>query len=185
MYESDDERQSLQQLLDRSFSNSSEHLQAIMTPPRRLNADRLIAQLDGVCILNVATVTAQGEPRISAVDGHFLHGHWYFTTDGRAVKARQLAARAAVSAAYTPRDGLGVFCHGRASRLELTSAEFDQLNEQWALMYGASFDTVTDDVAAFRIDPSWLVGFSMTEAEMTDIEATVAARAVRRAAAGR
>jgi Pyridoxamine 5'-phosphate oxidase len=184
MYESDDERQSLQQLLDRSFSVSSEHLQAIMTPPRRLDALRLITELDGVCVLNVATVTARGEPRISAVDGHFLHGHWYFTTDGRAVKARQLAARPAVSAAYTPRDGLGVFCHGYARRLELNSAEFDQLNEQWALMYGASFDTVTDDVAAFRIDPSWLVGFAMTDDEFIEVEAAVAARAARRAAAG-
>jgi Pyridoxamine 5'-phosphate oxidase len=184
MYESDDERQSLQQLLDRSFSDSSEHLQAIMTLPRRLDANRLIGEVDGVCVLNVATVTVRGEPRISAVDGHFLHGHWYFTTDGRAVKARQLAARPAVSAAYTPRDGLGVFCHGRASRLEPRSAELDQLNEHWVQMYGASFDTLSDDIAAFRIDPSWLVGFAMTDDEMTEVEAAVAARAARRAAAG-
>jgi Pyridoxamine 5'-phosphate oxidase len=184
MYESDTERQGLQVLLDRSFAASSEHLLSIMEPPRRLDADRLIRELNGVCVLNVATVTARGEPRISAVDGHFLHGHWYFTTDGRAVKARQLAARPVVSAAYTPRDGFGVFCHGSAQRLELRSAEFEQLNQHWELMYGASFDTLTDDVAAFRIDPAWLVGFAMTDAEMAEIEAATAEREARQAAAG-
>jgi hypothetical protein len=184
MYESDAELEQLQALLDRSFEVASEHLLAIMEPPRQLDSRRLVAELDGICVLNVATVTARGEPRISAVDGHFLHGHWYFTTDGSAVKARHLAARPAVSAAYTPRDGFGVFCHGTAARLGRDAAEFGQLLEHWTEVYGISFDTLTDDIAVFRIDPTWLVGFAMTEAEQVEIDAAVAARAARRAAAG-
>ena len=31
-------------------------------------------------VLSAATVTAAGEPRISALDGHFLHGTWTFST---------------------------------------------------------------------------------------------------------
>jgi hypothetical protein len=184
MYETDEELRALQALLDESFAASSEHLLAIMEPPRQLSADRLVRELDGVCVLNIATVTARCEPRISAVDGHFLHGRWYFTTDGRAIKARQLAARPAISAAYTPRDGLGVFSHGEAARLDRESAEFDQLNAHWGEMYRASFDTLTDDIAAFRIEPSWLVGFAMTDDEMVEIEASLADRAARRTAAG-
>jgi hypothetical protein len=184
MYETEAELAGLQQLLDQSFRVSSPHLSAIMTEPRRLDAHRLVRELDGVCGLNVATVTAQGEPRVSAVDGHFLHGRWYFTTDPTAVKARQLAARPAISAAYTPRDGLGVFCHGQAHRLEPGAAEFDELDRHWTLMYGASFGSLTDGIAYLRIDPSWLVGFAMTDDEFIEVEAAVAARAARRAAAG-
>src|SRR5581483_10025868 len=87
----------------------------IMEEPRRLGAERLTAELPSPAVLNIATVTARGEPRVSAVDGHFLHGHWYFTTSATSPKARHLAARPAVSASYTPRDGYGVFCHGRAA----------------------------------------------------------------------
>jgi Pyridoxamine 5'-phosphate oxidase len=183
VYETDVEFDDLQQLLDRSFAVSSEHLRSIMTPERRLDSRRLVTELDGVCVLSVATVTARGEPRLSAVDGHFLHGHWFFATDGGSPKVRQLAARPAVSAAYTPRDGLGVFCHGQAHRLERGSAQFDALDRHWTVMYGASFDTLGDDIACLRIDAQWLVGFAMTDAEMAEVEAGVAARAARRAAA--
>ncbi|MGI8697816.1 MAG: pyridoxamine 5'-phosphate oxidase family protein [Mycobacteriales bacterium] len=49
--------------------------------------------LQGMRTLSVATVTARGEPRISAVDGHLLHAKFVFTTAGSAAKARQLRAR--------------------------------------------------------------------------------------------
>jgi Pyridoxamine 5'-phosphate oxidase len=176
MYETDDELRDLQALLTRSFDSASAHLQAIMTGPRRLSAPALVAQLGGVCVLNVATVTARGEPRISAVDGHFLHGRWHFTTDASAVKARQLQVRPAISAAYTPRDGFGVFCHGQGRRLDRGSAEFDALWEHWVATYGQSADTLGDDIAYFQIEPSWLVGFAMTDIEMVEIEAAQSAR---------
>ncbi len=185
MYETDAELTGLRELLDRSFAASSPHLRSIMSEPRRLGARRLVDELDDVCVLNLATVTARGEPRVSAVDGHFLHARWYFSTDGGSPKVRQLTARAAVSAAYTPRDGFGVFCHGHARRLERGSAEFVALLEHWVLMYGVSFDTLGDDIACFAIDPTWLVGFAMTDAENVEIAAALQARAARRAAAGR
>jgi Pyridoxamine 5'-phosphate oxidase len=181
MDETEAELQSLQLLLDQSFARSSAHLLAIMTEPRRLDARRLVAELSRICVLNVASVTAGGEPRVSAVDGHFLHGHWYFSTDGSASKARQLAARPGISAAYTPRDGLGVFCHGQARRLDRGTAEFEMLTTHWIEAYGVSFDALSDDIACMRIDANWLVGFAMTDDEMADIEAAAAARAARAA----
>ena len=80
MWETSDELAAVQHLLDVSFERASEHLLSIMSPERRLGAERLVADLPSPAVLNIATVTARGEPRISAVDGHFLHGHWYFTT---------------------------------------------------------------------------------------------------------
>lgn len=54
---------------------------------RTLDADRLVRDLTGVHVLNIATTTARGEPRLTAVDGHFGNGRWYFSTAGNAVKA--------------------------------------------------------------------------------------------------
>src|SRR5664279_5883941 len=112
MDETDHDFEVLQRLLDDSFAAASAHLTSIMTPPRRLTARQLVAAVPIPAVLNIATVTASGQPRVSAVDGHLLHGRWYFTTAADSPKARQLRARPAISASFTPRDGFGVFCHG-------------------------------------------------------------------------
>lgn len=175
MWETPEELSALQHLLDRSFASSSPHLRSIMEPNRRLNADRLVADLPSPAVLNIATVTAHGEPRVSAVDGHFLHGRWYFSTAGDSPKARQLRARPAVSAAYTPRDGYGVFCHGSAHGLDRDD-ERRMFIEHCTEVYGRSPETFGPGVAYFRIDPTWLTAFAFPQEEMAAIEAERAAR---------
>jgi len=167
MYESPTEIAALQDLLDASFARASEHLIDIMAPERRLSAEQLVADLTGIAVLNVATVTARGEPRISAVDGHFLHGRWHFTTAAASPKARQLAARPAVSAAYTPRDGYGVFCHGHARLLERGTPEFTVLNDHLARAYGGPFEDLDmgSGTSYVQVQPSWMVGFAFARAE--------------------
>jgi hypothetical protein len=174
-----DELQALQDLLDTSFARASEHLCSIMTPERRLSAERLVAELPCPAVLNIATVTARGEPRISAVDGHFLNGHWYFTTAGDSPKAVQLAARPAISAAFTPRDGYGVFCHGHAVALP-AGPERTMIAEHFAEVYGQSFEEFGPDISCARIDADWLVGFAMTPEEEVEIERARQERAARR-----
>ena len=168
MEETTPELLALQQLLDTSFARASPHLTSIMTPARRLTAERLVADLPVPAVLNIATVTANGEPRISAVDGHFLRGHWYFTTESRSPKARQLDARAAISASFTPRDGFGVFCHGSAVRL--SGDEQEMLREHFIAHYGADPETL-GEIAYYRIDAHWLVAFAMTAEEQAKIDA--------------
>jgi hypothetical protein len=163
----------LQTLLDASFERASEHLRSIMTPERRLTAERIVSELPCPAILNLATVTARGEPRLSAVDGHFIGGHWYFTTAIASPKAVALGARPAVSASFTPRDGYGVFCHGRAVLLD--GAEQAMLRAHFTEVYGMPPEDL-GDIAYFRIDAEWLVGFAMTPDEMAEIEAAARAR---------
>jgi pyridoxine/pyridoxamine 5'-phosphate oxidase len=163
----------LQSLLDRSFEHSSEHLRSIMTPERRLSAARLVDEVPCPAVLNIATVTARGEPRISAVDGHFDDGTWRFTTAADSPKARQLLSRPAISASFTPRDGFGVFCHGHA--VPLQGDEREQLRRHFEHVYGSDPEQ-WGDIAYFRIEADWLVGFAMTDEEMREIEAERAAR---------
>jgi hypothetical protein len=170
MDETPEELERLQHLLEQSFATASAHLTDIMTEPRRLPAEQLVAQLPAPAVLNLATVTARGEPRISAVDGHFRHGRWYFSTSDRAVKAAHLHARPAVSASFTPRDGFGVFCHGQAVFLD-DGPERDDLRAHLISVYGADPDDFGPEIVYLRIDAHWLTAFAMTAQEQADINA--------------
>jgi hypothetical protein len=157
----DDYLEWLQDLLDRSFARSSGHLTSIMEPQRRLSAERLAADLAQMVILAVATVTAAGEPRVSAVDGHFIAGRWWFGTSAASAKARHLAARPAVSAAYTPRDGYGVFTHGTAVPVDPDAPASAGLIARLNATYGHGPEGWPEPVAFYRIDPSWMTAFAM------------------------
>src|SRR4051812_7552233 len=103
MLETPDETAALQALLDASHAKASGHLRSIIDDDRTLTAEQLVALLTGMKVLSVATVTASGEPRISALDGHFLHGTWTFGTSGTSAKAKHLEARPAVRGAHRHR----------------------------------------------------------------------------------
>src|SRR3954462_379100 len=113
MLETPDETAALQSLLDASHARASGHLRSIVDDDHTLTAEQLVGLLTGMKVLSVATVTASGEPRISALDGHFLHGTWTFSTDGSAAKARHMQARPAISVAYIDDEEMAVFSHGR------------------------------------------------------------------------
>jgi hypothetical protein len=113
MVETAGEIVALQRLLDSSHASSTGHLRGVINDDHVLDARDLVAVLTGMRVLSVATVTARGEPRISAVDGHFLHATWTFSTDGSAAKARHMRARPAVSVAHVDNEDLAVFSHGR------------------------------------------------------------------------
>src|SRR3954452_19844816 len=114
MLETPDETAALQSLLDASHARASGHLRSIVDDDHTLTAEQLVGLLTGMKVLSVATVTASGEPRISALDGHFLHGTWTFSTSGSSAKAKHLEARPAVSVAHIDGEDLALFSHGHA-----------------------------------------------------------------------
>jgi hypothetical protein len=160
MDETDDELENLQSLLDDSRAGATPHLRGIITDERALDASRLVALLTGMRLLSLASVTVRGEPRISALDGHFLHGRWLFSTDGSSAKARHLRARPAVSASYLPGEEIGVFTHGHVRFLEPDSPDFEPAIAHLTAHYGASPLSWGDDIVVCRIEPTWMVGFA-------------------------
>src|SRR3954463_3100652 len=135
MYETEQEVETLQALLDASHARSTDHLRSIIHDDRRLSAPDLVALLTGMKVLSVATVTARGEPRISALDGHFLHATWTFSTSGAAAKARHLERRPAVSLAHIDGEEFAVFSHGRAERILPGDDEWKETLEHWTTYY--------------------------------------------------
>ena len=117
MFETPEELARLQSLLDASHARATEHLRGIIHDDRTLSAAHIAGLLTGMKVITAATVTAAGEPRISAMDGHFLHGTWTFSTSRSSAKARHLSQRPAVSVAHVDGEALAVFSHGHVVEL--------------------------------------------------------------------
>ena len=166
MYETPDEVAALQRLLDASHTSATEHLRNIINDDRTLTAPDLVALLTGMKVLNLATVTAGGEPRISAVDGHFLHATWTFSTDGSAAKAKHMQARPVVSVAHVDGEQLGVFSHGRAERMAPEDPDWDETLRHWTDHYESSPLSWGEDVRLYRLRPSWMVGYAFKRSEL-------------------
>ena len=163
MFETSDELDRLQALLDASHARSTEHLRGIIHDDRTLTAAHVAGLLTGMKVITAATVTAAGEPRISAMDGHFLHGTWTFSTSRTSAKARHLAARPAVSVAHVDGEALAVFSHGHV--VELAGDELAAVDAHWTSHYGSS-PLSWGDVVMWRLEPTWMVGYAFRRAEL-------------------
>ncbi|KUL31920.1 pyridoxamine 5'-phosphate oxidase family protein [Actinoplanes awajinensis] len=157
MRETPEELAELQRLLDVSLSGSTAHLKSIVAE-RTITAEQLARVLTGMCTLALSTVTAKGEPRISAVDGHFLHGVWIFGTAPAAAKARHLAARPAASVAYLRGEELGVFTHGTVATLDMTAEP--ELLAYLKGFYGDDAFDWANEVVYYRLRPHWMTVYA-------------------------
>ena len=150
MHETPDELARLQRLLDTSAVAAGPHLRSIITDDRRLSAEKLCRQLQGMRLLAVATVTADGRPLVGPVDGYFLHGSFYFSSGQDSVRMRHLAARPAVSATHLQGESLAVTVHGRASLFELSDPSQTALRDAMLGYYlpiqGPSFESWLDEI---------------------------------------
>jgi Pyridoxamine 5'-phosphate oxidase len=163
VYETGSELRELQALLDTSTGRSTAHLRSIITVERSLTAEQLVRVLTGMCVLVLSTVTAQCEPRVSAVDGHLLHGRWVFGTSRGAAKARHLRARPAASVAHVRGEELGVFVHGEVEELNRVDGtahpDWPAIHEYLRDFYGdLSFDW--SEVVYYRLRPTWMTVYA-------------------------
>ena len=176
MRETKEELEELQALLDVSLSRSSSHLRSIIGTGSTLNAEQLTGTLTGMRTLALSTVTAKGEPRISGVDGHFLHGKWHFGTARGAAKARHLAARPAVSAAHMRGEDLGVFTHGTVEILNPRhgepAADWPDLLAYFKDFYGADFFDWDNGVVYYRLHPHWMSVYASNIDELTAVSSS-------------
>lgn len=166
MNETAEELRDLQSLLDISHARSGEHLTGIINADRTLRATELAGLLTGMRVLAVSSVTANGEPRISGVDGHFLSARWVFTTSGTAAKARQLKARPATSVAYIDGEDIAVYCHGRVEFLTPEHPDFAGVEDHLVAHYGSSPSSWGPSIVYCQVRPTWMVGYAFKRSEI-------------------
>ena len=163
MNETPDDVVALQRLLDQSYARAGEHLLSIHTPDRRLTAEQLVDRLTGVCVLALSTVTADGRPIASPVDGLFHRGSFWFGSSADSLRFRHIRVRPDVSAVHTVGEELAVTVHGRA--IETTLRAEPGLAAYCAEIYeprfGAEWSELAADLPYARIDARAMYVFAM------------------------
>ncbi len=148
MLETPEEMDSLQHLLDTSAAGAGPHLRSIITDDRRLSATQVCQRLQGMFLLALATVTADGRPLIGPVDGYLIHGSFFFSSGRDSVRMRHLSARPPVSASYLPGEELAVTVHGRAELFDVSDPARGELRQAMLDFYlpkqGPAFESWLD-----------------------------------------
>ena len=164
MHETPEDLAALQELIDRSYANAGPHLLRIHSPERRLSAEELAERLQGMCLLSLATVTADGRPIVGPVDGIFYRGAFHFGSSPDSVRFRHIAKRPQVSATHLPGEELAVTVHGRAVPVDTSSGGFRQaVLDIYVPRYGDSWvDDILDAGSIYaRIDADRMFTFHM------------------------
>jgi hypothetical protein len=168
VHETPDDLAALQDLLDRSYAGAGEHLLRIHTPERRLPAVQLVERLEGMSLLSLATVTADGRPIAGPVDGIFFRGAFHFGSSPDSVRFKHIRARPQVSATHLPGEELGVTVHGRAVPVDIGDGAFRQtLLEVYVPRYGPEWEHFLDSGPVYaRIEPERMFAFYFPVAAM-------------------
>jgi hypothetical protein len=165
VHESQADLGELQDLLDASYRAASPHLLSIHTPERRLDALQVAQRLDGMCLLTLATVTADGRPIGGPVDGIFYRGAFHFGSSRDSVRFRHIRRRPHVSATHLPGEELAVTVHGRAVPVDVApGAPFRRaLLEVYEPRYGSDWgETFLDSGPVYaRIEAARMFTFAM------------------------
>jgi nitroimidazol reductase NimA-like FMN-containing flavoprotein (pyridoxamine 5'-phosphate oxidase superfamily) len=166
MHETPEDIAALQALLDRSYAAAGPHLLRIHEPERRLTAQQLVERLQGMRLLTLATVTADGRPITGPVDGVFLHGAFHFGSAPDSTRFRHIVKRPQVSATHLPGEELSVTVHGRATTVDVQAPEGAGLRRAlldiYVPRYGAEWEQFMDSGPLFaRIDAERMYTYSM------------------------
>jgi hypothetical protein len=151
------------------MAGAGSHLTGIITDDRRLDASRLADRLEGMVLLTVTTVTADGRPLAGPVDGYFLGGEFHFSSGRDSVRIRHLTKRPAVSATHLPGDHLAVTVHGRAHIYDLHGPNGQEIRQAMLDHYvprqGPDFERWLDDLdgVAVRIEADKMFTFHVDE----------------------
>lgn len=166
VHETMDDLATLQAMLDRSMASAGEHLHEVITADRVLTAVELVERLTGMCLLVLATTTADGRPIAGPVDGIFYRGQFWFGSSPTSVRFRHIAARPSVSATHLPGEELAVTVHGSAATIDVQAPEHAgfrrTLLDIYVPRYGADWEKFLDGGPQYaRIDARRMFTFSM------------------------
>jgi hypothetical protein len=119
-----------------------------------------------MCLLALATVTADGRPLVGPVDGIFYRGAFHFGSAQDSVRFRHIRARPHVSAAHVPGEDLAITVHGRAAQIDIRSPEMagfrNALLGVYLPRYGPAWEEFLDSGPVYaRIDADRMFSFFM------------------------
>jgi hypothetical protein len=164
LHETPGDLAALQDLLDRSYEGAGQHLRRILTPERRMSAEQVAERLTGMCLLALATATADGRPIVGPVDGIFFRGAFHFGSSPDSVRFRHIRQRPHVSATHLPGEELAVTVHGRAVEADVSKGTElrEAFLEVYVPRYGPEWEKFIDSGPVYaRIEADRMFTFQM------------------------
>lgn len=160
MHEIENDLQELQELLDASYERAGSHLRSIWGEETRLDAAALVNEMTGVQVLDLATVTPKGEPRVAPVDGLFYRGHFWFGSAENSVRFRNIRSNSAVSGVVT--HGLETFLvlvHGNAEEIDPRGPQAGGFAKYPREIYDFDWDEMHPTAPYARIEARTMLAF--------------------------
>jgi hypothetical protein len=158
MRESAADVEELQGLLDRSRAAAGAHIRSIFDDAHALVAAEVIAELDGIFEMHLATVTAGAAPLVAPVDGILFRGRIWFGLPGGSVRARLVRREPRVSASYT-KDSFAFIVHGTAREARAGDGPLGAyeavLEEVYVAVYGSGWIDWREQRRAAEADSSF------------------------------
>ena len=125
----------------RATRDAGPHLKSIITPERRLSAEDVCRELQGMTLLSLATVNSRCEPIVGPVDGVFFAALFWFGSAENSLRFRHIRARPQVSATHTRGEELVVTVHGVAHEIDKSAGDYEDLKDVLREVYGAQWDS--------------------------------------------
>lgn len=119
MYETPEDFQQLQNLIDRSIEQAGAFLrQSFQMPDHSLSARQLVHVWQGMQTIALATVTRNGEPRVAPIGALLFRGSCYIPTVMTAARTKHILHRPAVSFTFFQGNDFAVIAHGSATVIQ-------------------------------------------------------------------
>jgi len=163
MRETASELTELQRVIDRSLAKTRPHMRAIIHPGKySLNAKQVVKLLDGMKTVAVAAPAPNGDPLVAPMDGWFLHGKFFFSSSGDAVRIRGLRRRPSASIAYFEGERFLINAHGHAELMFRGHPDVAEIDAIFVDHYGGSAFDWSDEGVYVRLDADRFYTYSRT-----------------------
>lgn len=151
----------LQGVIDSSIERAGPYLRSsFRMPDHSLSAPQLVARLDGILEVALATVTAKGEPRVTPTTALFYRGRFCIPTLGVSARMKHLRRQPAVSVTYYEGVELAVIVHGHAEFIGSPDADFETLSTLQVETSGETVGGWGPDPLYIRVQPDVVYTFT-------------------------
>jgi len=130
-----------------------------------LSARQVVRLLAGMRTIAVAAPAPNGDPLVGPMDGWFLHGRFFFSSGGDAVRIQGLRRRPRASVACYEGERFCVTAHGHAELMYAGHPDVAEIDAIFRAHYGSSaFDWSARGVYV-RLDADRVFTYSRTPDE--------------------
>ena len=153
----------LQALIDRSHAGAKPHMAGIIHPGKySLTAAQVVRLFDGMKTIAVAAPAPNGDPLVGPMDGWFLHGKFFWSSGGDAVRIKGLTKRPRASAVYYEGERFAITAHGHAELMYAGHPDVGEVDALFRSHYGSSAFDWSEHGVYVRLDADRFYTYSRT-----------------------